>query len=244
TGGPPTSSPGRPALRVLRSRNGSGRSWVSRRCAISRSGGWSLPRRSSKNRMTRFARLRSTPATNQRRLSAALSSARSVSRQPRGAANSTTAAARCLDAANSFRHDAPTGGLMATAPFAVFVAATLIILAVFVAVARSSRDSRAVDYTRVNRLRLQFFVALSVVLLLFLLLTIRRLPYPVEARTPDRVVNAVGKQYAWSLTDSPGTGPGGVEAPTLATWDRDFSPTVNVAAGTTVEFRVTTLDVN
>lgn len=125
---------------------------------------------------------------------------------------------------------------MATAPFAVFVAATLIILAVFVAVARSSRDSRAVDYTRVNRLRLQFFVALSVVLLLFLLLTIRRLPYPVEARTPDRVVNAVGKQYAWSLTDSPG--------PTLASWDRDFSPTVNVAAGTTVEFRVTTLDVN
>ena len=75
---------------------------------------------------------------------------------------------------------------MATAPFAVFVAATLIILAVFVAVARSSRDSRAVDYTRVNRLRLQFFVALSVVLLLFLLLTIRRLPYPVEAHTPDR----------------------------------------------------------
>jgi cytochrome c oxidase subunit II len=133
---------------------------------------------------------------------------------------------------------------MATAPFAVFVAATLIILGVFVAVARSSRDSRTVDYTRVNRLRLQFFVALSVVLLLFLLLTIRRLPYPVEARTPDRVVNAVGKQYAWSLTDSPGPGPGGVAAPTLATWDRDFSPTVNVAAGTTVEFRVTTLDVN
>jgi len=31
---------------------------------------------------------------------------------------------------------------MATAPFAVFVASTLIILAVFVAVARSSRDSR------------------------------------------------------------------------------------------------------
>lgn len=131
---------------------------------------------------------------------------------------------------------------MATAPFAVFVAAALAILAVFAAVARSARESRAVDYTRVNRLRLQFFVALSVILLLFLLLTLRRLPYPVEARTPDRVVNAVGKQYAWSLTD--GSGPGGVEAPTLATWDRDFSPAVNVAAGTTIEFRVTTLDVN
>ena len=131
---------------------------------------------------------------------------------------------------------------MATAPFVVFVAATLVILAVFVAVARSTGNSRAVDYTRVNRLRLQFFVGLSVVLLLFLLVTLRRLPYPVEARTPDRVVNAVGKQYAWSLTNGPG--PGGVEAPTLASWDRDFSPVVNVAAGTTVEFRVTTLDVN
>ena len=125
---------------------------------------------------------------------------------------------------------------MATAPFAVFVAAALAILAVFAAVARSARANRAVDYTRVNRLRLQFFVALSVILLLFLLLTLRRLPYPVEARTPDRVVNAVGKQYAWSLTDGAG--------PTLASWDRNFSPVVTVAGGTTVEFRVTTLDVN
>jgi cytochrome c oxidase subunit 2 len=125
---------------------------------------------------------------------------------------------------------------MATAPFAVFVTATLLILAVFAAVARSARGNRVVDYTRVNRLRLQFFVGLAVLLVLFLVLTLRRLPYPVEASTPGRVVNAVGKQYAWSLTDGPG--------PTLASWDRDFSPVVNVAAGTTVEFRVTTLDVN
>jgi cytochrome c oxidase subunit 2 len=125
---------------------------------------------------------------------------------------------------------------MAAAPFAVFVAATLVILAVFAAVARSARDGRAVDYTRVNRLRLQFFVALAGVLVLFLVLTLRRLPYPVEARAPDRIVNAVGKQYAWSLTDGAG--------PTLASWDREFSPVVNVNAGTTVEFRVTTLDVN
>jgi len=125
---------------------------------------------------------------------------------------------------------------MATAPFAVFVAATLVILAVFAAVARSARGGRTVDYRRVNRLRLQFFVALAVILLLFLLFTLRRLPYPVEARTPDRIVNAVGKQYAWSLTDGAG--------PTLASWERDFSPVVKVTVGTTVEFRVTTLDVN
>jgi cytochrome c oxidase subunit 2 len=132
---------------------------------------------------------------------------------------------------------------MAT-PFAVFVAATLAILAVFAAVARSARESRPIDYSRVNRLRLQFFAALAAILLLFLVVTLRRLPYPVEARTPDRIVNAVGKQYAWSLTDGAGPGLSGVATPTLASWDRDFSPSVNVAAGTTVEFRVTTLDVN
>jgi cytochrome c oxidase subunit II len=122
---------------------------------------------------------------------------------------------------------------MASAPFAVFIAAALVIVTVFATVARGGWTA---DYTRLNRLRLQFFVALAAILLLFLLLTLRRLPYPVEAQTPDRVVNAVGKQYAWSLTDGPG--------PTLASWEREFSPVVNVAAGTTVEFRVTTLDVN
>ena len=79
-------------------------------------------------------------------------------------------------------------------------------------------------------------MSLGVILLTFLVLTLPRLPYPVEARTPDRVVHAVGKQYAWSLTEGPG--------PTLADWDREFSPTVTVPAGTMVEFRVTTLDVN
>jgi cytochrome c oxidase subunit 2 len=121
-------------------------------------------------------------------------------------------------------------------PFAVFLAASIVILAVFGAVARSTRESRTVDYARVNRLRLLFFVSFAVILLIFLLFTLPQLPYPVEARTPDRVVHAVGKQYAWSLTD--GTGP------TLASWDRDFSPTVTVPIRATVEFRVTTLDVN
>ena len=112
---------------------------------------------------------------------------------------------------------------MATAPFAVFVAATLLILAVFAAVARSARGNRVVDYTRVNRLRLLFFVGLAVILVLFLVLTLRGCPIRVEARTPDRVVHAVGKQYAWSLTDGPG--------PTLAAWDSRVLADVTVPAG-------------
>jgi cytochrome c oxidase subunit 2 len=120
------------------------------------------------------------------------------------------------------------------APFAVFTAAALLILGVFAAVARGG--SAPVDPAKTGRLRLLFFASLGLILLAFLVLTLPRLPYPSEARSPDRVVHAVGKQYAWSLTGGPG--------PTLETWDRDFSPLVTVPAGTMVEFRVTTLDVN
>jgi cytochrome c oxidase subunit II len=121
-------------------------------------------------------------------------------------------------------------------PFAVFVVSAIVILGVFATVARSSPQDRPVDYAKANRLRLLFFGALGVVLLVILALTLPSLPYPVEARTADRVVHAVGKQYAWSLTDGIG--------PTLESWDRDFSPTVTVPIRTLVEFRVTTLDVN
>ncbi len=71
---------------------------------------------------------------------------------------------------------------------------------------------------------------------MFLALTLPRLPYAVDARTPDHIVHAVGRQYAWSLTDHAG--------PTLETWDSSSSPTVTVPVGEPVEFRVTTLDVN
>src|SRR4029453_12205651 len=112
-------------------------------------------------------------------------------------------------------------------PFAVFVGAALVILGVFAAVARSGTGT--VDYAKATRLRLLFLLALGVVLIVFFALTIPGLPYPLEARTPERVFHSVGKQYAWSLTDVPG--------PTLAAWDREFSPTVTVPAGAMLEFR-------
>ena len=84
-------------------------------------------------------------------------------------------------------------------PFAVFITATIVIGGVFTAVALSTRNSRHVDYTKANRLRLLFFASLGMILLIFTVLTLTELPYPVEARAPDRVVHAVGKQYAWSF---------------------------------------------
>lgn len=125
---------------------------------------------------------------------------------------------------------------MPVTAFAVFLVSTAVILAVFGVVARSTNMPRELNYASADRLRLLFFASLGIILLTFLVLTLPRLPYPAEAGTPDRIVLAVGKQYAWSLTE--GTGP------SLETWDRDFSPTVTVAAGMPVEFRVTTLDVN
>jgi cytochrome c oxidase subunit II len=125
---------------------------------------------------------------------------------------------------------------MLTGPFMVFVVSALVIVAVFGAVARSTGEVRRVDYASANRLRLLVFASLAAILLIFLALTLPRLPYAAQADAPERIVHAVGKQYAWSLTDGSG--------PTLENWDRAFSPTVTVPSGTPVEFRVTTLDAN
>lgn len=121
-------------------------------------------------------------------------------------------------------------------PFVVFLLSAFIILGVFVLVALSTRAPRTVEYSRAMRLRWVFFASLAVILITFLILTLPNLPYPVEAASPTKIVHAVGKQYAWSLTD--GTGP------SLANWDSAFSPTITVPARTQIEFRVTTLDVN
>ena len=125
---------------------------------------------------------------------------------------------------------------MITGPFAVFVASSLLIVAAFGGVAATTRRPRNVEYGKANRLRLLFTGTLLLILLTFLAFMLPRLPYAAEARTPDRVVHAVGKQYAWSLTDGAG--------PSLESWDRDFSPIVTVRVGSAVEFRVTTVDVN
>jgi cytochrome c oxidase subunit II len=125
---------------------------------------------------------------------------------------------------------------MPTTALAIFLLVTLLIGTVFAIVARSTRQPRDVEYASANRLRLVFFLSLAAILLTFLILTLPHLPYPVEARSPDRVVEAVGKQYAWSLTEG--------KTPTLAGWDTEFSPVVTVPPGVVIEFRVTTLDVN
>jgi len=120
---------------------------------------------------------------------------------------------------------------------AIFLVSTLVIAATFLWVARSTSEPGAIDYARANRLRGVFGVSLGVILAIFLVLTLPRLPYPVEAAAPAHVVNVVGKQYAFSVSESPGP-------QSLATWEAEFSPVVEVLQGALVEFRVRTLDVN
>ena len=121
-------------------------------------------------------------------------------------------------------------------PFAVFLVSAVIVVSAFAAVALSTRRERTVEYAKATRVRIVFLVSLAAILVTFLVLTLPHLPYTLDARAPDRIVHAVGKQYAWSLTEQTG--------PALATWDRDFSPVVTVPARAQIEFRVTTLDVN
>jgi cytochrome c oxidase subunit 2 len=122
-------------------------------------------------------------------------------------------------------------------PFIVFLASAAVIVAVFTWVARSTAEPADVDYARTRRLRRVVFASFATTLAIVLGLTLPRLPYPIEAAAPEQIVNVVGKQYAFSLTGGPGPA-------SLDVWERDFSPEVQVRAGTTVEFRVTTLDVN
>ena len=125
---------------------------------------------------------------------------------------------------------------MPSTAFGVFLISTTIIVIVFGIVARSTNRPRDVNYAGASRLRMLFFASLAVILLVFLVLTLPQLPYPVEASTPERVVLATGKQYAWSLNEG--------AAPTVENWDDAFNQKVQVPMGAVVEFRVTTLDVN
>jgi cytochrome c oxidase subunit 2 len=119
---------------------------------------------------------------------------------------------------------------------AVFAAASTIIFFVFAYVALSTRRRRDVP-AAAGRLRQGFFVGLAALLVAVLVLTLPRMPYPAERETPDRIVHVTGKQYAFALTDAPVTS-------TEAWEDGALPQVIGVKAGSNVEFRVATLDVN
>ena len=101
----------------------------------------------------------------------------------------------------------------------------------------STRQARDVDSGAAYRLRKAFFICLSAIFLALLLLTLPKMPYSAETAQPDRVVHVVGKQFAFALSEN-----------TIATdkeWEEGtYAAPVEIPAGSAVEFRVTSLDVN
>src|SRR5262245_10918603 len=83
----------------------------------------------------------------------------------------------------------------------LFIVLAAAIAAVFLHVALSTRQPREVDYGAANRRRRTFFLSLLAVLVVFLALTLPRMPYPAEAATPDQVVEVSSRQYAFALGD-------------------------------------------
>lgn len=121
--------------------------------------------------------------------------------------------------------------------FGLFVAINLVVVGVFVFVALSTRSPREPAKESIRRLRGWSFSLVAGPLLLAFLLTIPRTPYPKQGRAPDRIVYAVGMQFSWSLSDQPINSP--------EEWrDASYSPPVKIPAGSLVEFRVTSFDVN
>ena len=124
-----------------------------------------------------------------------------------------------------------------TQVFYLFLAVSVFIASVFYAVARTTRRAGEVDAASASRLRGLFFYALLTILALTLALTLPRTPYPTGQASPERVVHVVAKQFAFAISDQPIT--------TDAEYERrTYGAPVQVRQGSTVEFRVTSLDVN
>lgn len=120
----------------------------------------------------------------------------------------------------------------------LFLVLAAVVVAVFAAVAWSTRRPAELEPGAVGRLRFGFFVVLSLVLVGALGFTLTRLPYDAGGgRLPDRLIFVAGKQFAFALSDRPITDD--------ETWQaRTMAPPVAVPAGSLVELRVTSFDVN
>ncbi len=120
---------------------------------------------------------------------------------------------------------------------AAFLALTVLIAVVFAGVALSTRAPATVDVHRAYGLRKLFFVIAAVVLVALLVATLPRTPYAGVGTRGDRIVYVAARQFDFVFSDEP----------ILSIADLGSVPKIQrleVPAGTLVEFRVTSLDVN
>lgn len=118
-----------------------------------------------------------------------------------------------------------------------FLVLAAIIIAVFAWVALSTRSPADVDVKRAYGVRKVFFVTAAVVLVALLVATLPRAPYASADLKPDRIVHVAARQFDFVFSDEP----------IVRAADIGRVPTIQrleLKAGTLVEFRVTSLDVN
>lgn len=121
--------------------------------------------------------------------------------------------------------------------FYVFLVAASLLTAVFLYVALSTRNARDINIQSVYSLRKRLFIVVLAVLLLGMGMTLGKTPYPRGNDLPDNVVFVVGKQFSFALSDAPITNDQEYEA-------RTYGAPVQLPAGSLIEFRVTSFDVN
>lgn len=121
--------------------------------------------------------------------------------------------------------------------FYVFLGAAGLLTAAFLYVALSTRNAREISAQSAYGVRKKLFFVVLVVLLLGIGMTLGKTPYPKGNELPDRVVFVVGKQFSFAVSNAPITNDQEYEASTYGT-------PVQLPAGSLIEFRVTSFDVN
>ncbi|MEO6966669.1 MAG: hypothetical protein ABI076_12365 [Acidobacteriaceae bacterium] len=121
--------------------------------------------------------------------------------------------------------------------FWVFIGVNVVVVAVFVWVLLSTRHAQEIDIHTAYRLRRRFFYILATVLVVAMVITFPKMPYPKAGHHPDRVVYVVGKQFSFGISNQPITNEDQWE-------DAAAADPVQIPVGQLVEFRVTSFDVN
>lgn len=118
-----------------------------------------------------------------------------------------------------------------------FLVLSAIIIVVFAAVGLSTRTPAEVDVKRAYGVRRVLFIGASAVVVVLLALTLPRQPYASPGAQADRVVYVAARQFEFIYSDEPIVSAADIgRVRTLSHLD--------LKAGSTIEFRVTGLDVN
>lgn len=131
---------------------------------------------------------------------------------------------------------AASGDLQAAALW-VFIASSVLIAGVFLYVARSSREPRDADTGKAYRLRRILFLGAVSAAVIVIAFTLPRSPYAGAEAPPDHLVYATAMRFGFSFSNEPVT--------SLA--DLGTVQPINdlsLPVGATVEFRLSSLDVN